>query len=370
MIQLSLGGVAQPRAGTRCNPRTLTTVDYFAGFGGFSEAALLAGERAAQAIDGTSAVSVDVAINHHQVALDVHRLNHDAEVWREDLITFDHRIFKPGYESSVQLLLAAPACQAHSQCARPARKRSKSVREYHDLLRLTAESVARAARDMRPTAMVIENVPQFAKWNGFEGWLRSIESSGYRCRVHQLLATDFGVPQLRNRLFISAVSSGRDVVVVPTTPGARLPASTCIEWNREDPSLIGRAGMWKPLEETKSAAALAKRRKALEDYPRGVLVYAYSHNSVHCAWTEPWRTITTKTPSQVVIVRWDGMYRRPLPSEIAAAMGFRSDFVIPRGLPLKEIDRGFGGAVCPPVGASVIEAVVLVSPSLELAMAA
>ena len=356
---------------TRTHP--VVFADYFCGLGGMSMAAELAGLDAARRKGGgVSLVEIGVAINHHGPALRLHSANHPGTVhWREDLLSFDHGIFGParGEPGLIDVLLAAPACQGHSQAGRPSRASGgEGVREYHDKLRATAWSVASAARDMAPAAIIVENVPQFLDWNDFGRWFSLIEGYGYRGEVHRLMASDFGVPQLRLRVFVSFVSSGGDVIVEPTTPGARIPASTCIDWDLQEPKWAGKAGMWKPITATRGKKALAMRLDAHKRYPKGVIVSDFGHDAVHCAFTEPWRTITTKSPSQTKIIRSDGMMRRPLPSELARAMGFPPGFKLPTST-LGEADRGLGGAICPPAGQAVIDAVAR-AQGIKLAKAA
>ncbi len=319
-------------------------MDYFAGFGGFTSGAQAAG----------SNVVVHVAVNHNPNAIKVHAHNHPETMhFIEDLMKMPHSVFR----GEIRVLLAAPACQGHSKAARPARSAFKRCSEYHDRLRATAWAVIDGARDIEPDAVIVENVPQFEQWAGFPAWRADLESLGYRVQIHHLRASDFGVAQLRDRVFISAVRGNAPVHVTPTTPGARLPASSCIDWN---------AGSWKPIGVSKGRA-LAKRKAAFAKFPHGSVCSLFSHNSYYNAWTEPFRTITTKYPSQTAIIRRDGQFRRLRPSEIARAMGFGTSHQVPKGLTLEQLARGYGGAVCPPVGSAIFKAVIAATPGLTLA---
>jgi site-specific DNA-cytosine methylase len=67
------------------------------------------------------------------------------------------------------------------------------------------------------------------------------------------------------------------------------------------------------------------------------------------------RTITTK--DQWVIV--NGMAYRPLTTrELARGMGFPDGYRWPESLARNVVTRGLGNAVCPPVGAAMVRAVL------------
>ena len=118
----------------------MRAVDLFAGAGGFSTGATMAG------------VNVVWAANHWPAAVQVHTNNHPDTIHLcQDLQQADWSLV-PAHD----LLMASPACQGHS------RARGKE-RLHHDAMRATAWAVVSAAECHLPTVVLVENVPEFAK---------------------------------------------------------------------------------------------------------------------------------------------------------------------------------------------------------------
>ena len=107
-------------------------VDLFAGWGGFTEGAEMAG------------ANVVFAANHWPLAVKAHALNHPATAHAcQDLRALDWSSL-PEHD----IMLAAPACQTHSQASQPQRAAALSAGRKvtnHDALRETAHAVLDAA---------------------------------------------------------------------------------------------------------------------------------------------------------------------------------------------------------------------------------
>jgi DNA (cytosine-5)-methyltransferase 1 len=157
----------------------VNAVDLFAGAGGMTEGARMAG------------VPVVWAANHWRAAVDVHAANHPGtEHSCQDLQQADWSLV-PRHD----LMLAAPACQGHSS----ARGREKP---HHDALRSTAWAVVAAAEVCTPRALIVENVERFRSWSLFGIWCLALQALGYRLSEHIIDAADCGTPQNRRRLFV------------------------------------------------------------------------------------------------------------------------------------------------------------------------
>ena len=125
----------------------MNAIDLFAGAGGFSTGAAMAGAH------------VLWAANHWPTAVEWHRRNHpDTAHACQDLQQCDF-----GAAPAHDLLLASPACQGHSR-ARGAE------RAHHDAQRATAWAVVTCAEVHRPAVVLLENVPEFARWVLFPAW--------------------------------------------------------------------------------------------------------------------------------------------------------------------------------------------------------
>jgi DNA (cytosine-5)-methyltransferase 1 len=89
------------------------------------------------------------------------------------------------------------------------------------------QAYTRVLAEARPQAFILENVYALTYDNkasrpAFERLLREIDEAGYRCSWRVLNAADYGVPQLRPRLFIVGVPKGSKAPELPEpTHGGR-----------------------------------------------------------------------------------------------------------------------------------------------------
>jgi len=68
----------------------------------------------------------------------------------------------------------------------------------------------RIVNELNPLVVFMENVPQFATlWDGIFGFevVKTFEKLGYKTEMNFLLASDYGVPQIRRRVFFIAAKN-------------------------------------------------------------------------------------------------------------------------------------------------------------------
>lgn len=270
-----------------------TAIDLFAGAGGFSTGAALAG------------VDVLWAANHWPEAVAIHELNHQGvEHSCQDLMQADWSSV-PDHD----ILLASPACQGHSTASQPQRIKK------HDADRNTAWAVITAAEVRRPHTILVENVKPFTEWTLFPAWLDCLERLGYRTRVHLFDTADFGVPQNRLRVIVSARLGEALDLVNPELP--HTPFDSCIDWDQEDG--------WAPVVSKPPGVqkrVAAGRARGLGD--RFLVHYSTGHRGRDIS--RPIGTITTKAQWAIV----DGERTRMLNrDEYRRAMGFPSSYILP-----------------------------------------
>ncbi|MGO9197448.1 MAG: DNA cytosine methyltransferase [Acidimicrobiales bacterium] len=92
------------------------------------------------------------------------------------------------------------------------------------------QAYTRVLAESRPRAFLLENVYALTYRNkasapAFDRLLREIDGAGYHCRWQVLNAGDFGVPQLRPRLFIVGVPKRRRLPDLPVP-------THCGQWER------------------------------------------------------------------------------------------------------------------------------------------
>lgn len=297
-------------------------IDLFAGWGGFTEGAEKAGAR------------VVWAANHWRLAVDAHALNHPktAHVC-QDLRQADWSRLPP-----YGLLLAAPACQGHSNASQPGR------RGYHDALRATAWAVVDCAEVSAPEALIVENVLQFRRWKLYPRWRQCLEDLGFELTENVVTASWHGVPQRRTRLFI--VGTRGKPFTFRQEPKAEPAFGPCVDWDEGD---------WRPFSAARGEGARERLRQASRRYGRAIVQHVSVSTNAKAATglslDEPIRTITTQDQWCVV----SGKRYRPLTvRETARAMGFRDGYRWPEHSGRREAIRGLGNAVCPPVATELV----------------
>jgi DNA (cytosine-5)-methyltransferase 1 len=175
-----------------------TAIDLFAGAGGASAGLVAAG------LDVRLAVEIEP-----QYAL-THQANLPATMLVADIRNVDTEKIVRGADiapGELSLLFAGPPCQGFSMLG------SRVVwDERNNLFR----EVLRTARGLRPKCVVIENVPGLVTLAG-GAYLRSIlsglDEAGYNASCAELLAAQYGSPQMRWRLVI--VGWRRDLGIPP-----------------------------------------------------------------------------------------------------------------------------------------------------------
>ena len=299
----------------------MKAIDLFAGAGGFSTGAQMAG------------VEVVWAANHWQEAVNIHAANHPgAQHICQDLHQADWSQV-PAHD----ILLASPCCQGHSKARGKA-----SGNPQHDASRSTAWAVVSAVECHRPEGFIVENVPEFLRWALFPAWKSALEALGYRLSSYTIDAADHGVPQHRVRLFLVG-AKGSHPISLNLEKRPPVPASVFIDFDAGSWSVISR-----PSRASATLARIAEGRRIHGD--RFISSY-YGNERGGRAISRPIGTITTRDRHAVV----DGDRMRMLSAqECRAAMGFPVEYKLPAQHRLAV--HVLGNAVCPPVARDVIEA--------------
>lgn len=284
-------------------------VDLFCGAGGNSYGAHLA------------KVRVVFAANHWPLAVDIHQKNHpDSQHMCQDLHQADWRLV-PRHD----LLIASPACQGH------AKARGKE-RKHHDATRSTALAVLGAADYHRPQDIIVENVVEFLKWHGYAGWKKMLEDFGYFVTENIMNAADFGVPQSRIRLFITA--SRKKALVLKSPMRRHVPANSFLDWNGGEWTNIRGAGL--------VTDTMARIRAGRKKHGKRFLVAYYGNEKGGRSIHRPIGTITTN--DRFMLIK-ENKYRMLSVDETRIAMGFPRGYILPRQK--KEARKMLGNAVVP-----------------------
>ncbi len=163
-------------------------VDLFCGCGGLSTDLLDAG------------VDVRLGIDHDAPSVETFSLNHTARgsaALQTDVRTLRGEDLVAITGDDVDLLVGGPPCQPFSVAG----KRHALADQRGDLI----FEFVRLLGEIRPAAFIFENVPNLASVaNGkvLADLLAAFDEIGYTAAGRVLLAADYGVPQMRRRLFI------------------------------------------------------------------------------------------------------------------------------------------------------------------------
>lgn len=306
-------------------------IDLFAGLGGTSTGLESAG------------LKVSVAANHWPFAVAVHQINHPSTRHvQQDLHQANWTEF-----GDCDALFASPACQGHSSAAQPTRRRT-GVRVKHDRDRATAWAVVSCAEVCRPPALVVENVPGFARWELYDVWLDALAVLGYSLRQVTLDAADYGTPQHRRRLFVLGHQSAETVAgweraLASQASPERATVRDVVDW---------RGGPWRSVQDASPAAS----GRILAGLRFGSTWWWCQHVTHHRSLPidRPWPTVTGA--DQLVVCRRTskGVEYRPLtPTELLRAQGFPSSYRLPAKYTRKDLSRAVGNAVPPPLARAI-----------------
>lgn len=160
-------------------------IDIFSGAGGMSLGAIMAG------------IEIDVAIEKDQSAAETFKTNHpETEVICDDIKKINSN--QLNIERNYFVLFGGPPCQGFSISNTKTRNESNSNNSlFNEFIRLVDE--------VKPIWFVFENVEgiiSYGKGKVISELRKRFREIGYKINDEILLASDYGVPQKRNRFFM------------------------------------------------------------------------------------------------------------------------------------------------------------------------
>lgn len=180
--------------------RSLRALDLFAGAGGTTLALKRAGFEVPVAVEIDSAKAG--TLRRNQPATKV--LGADGTCG--DVTRLEANDLTPSTTEELEpydLVVGCPPCQGYSL------QGSRNPRDHRNRL---FEDLLRLAIALRPSAVVMENVPGMTSLSAgrfLSAFLSGLEGAGYSTTIWNLRASDFGVPQLRERLFVVGMRGRR-----------------------------------------------------------------------------------------------------------------------------------------------------------------
>lgn len=201
-------------------------IDLFSGCGGLSFGFEQAGFECIVGVDSDKPALETFKYNHPNASA-MHLDLSKEESITEIISKIDNR--------KINLIVAGPPCQGFSLSGN---------RDETDKRNILFYSVFKLAASIKPKYIVIENVPGIAtlyKGKAREAILEEFERLGYICSEKILYAPDYGVPQIRKRMFFVGVL-GDKVFEFPEPTHHKANYLTCWDAISDLPSLENNVG--------------------------------------------------------------------------------------------------------------------------------
>ncbi|MEA1989367.1 MAG: DNA cytosine methyltransferase [Pseudomonadota bacterium] len=207
----------------------MKAVDLFSGCGGFSYGFQQAGFEVVVGVDNNEHALKTFELNHNNSKgfnLDLHL---DSAI--DELVNY---LYKNNH--TIDVIIAGPPCQGFSLTG---------TRNAHDKRNTLFYAIFKLAEKINPKAIVIENVPGIItlyKGKAKNEILRLAEESGYSCKHQLMFAPDYGVPQIRKRVFFVALKKELGEFSFPAPLLHESEYITCSDAISDLPSLVGDFG--------------------------------------------------------------------------------------------------------------------------------
>jgi DNA (cytosine-5)-methyltransferase 1 len=183
-------------------PRVL---DLFSGCGGFSLGFHRAGFDIAPGVDIDAEAATSHKLNFH---------HDDADPVAKDIVSLEpEKVTQElGYDradKAVDVLIGGPPCQSY---ARVGRAKLREIADHPEAYRIDPRGnlylrYLHYVEALKPLVIVMENVPDVLNYGGHniaEETAEALEDLGYECSYTLMNAVFYGVPQMRERMFLIA----------------------------------------------------------------------------------------------------------------------------------------------------------------------
>ena len=205
--------------------KDFTCVDLFSGAGGLSKGFLDAGYNVVLGVDFDDAALKTFECNHGTAkAMKLDLFNHD----NIDVIVS----YLKQQNINLDVLVGGPPCQGFS-IAGP--------RDMNDKRNSLYMAMVKLANILKPKAVVLENVPGMIQTNDGIGARRIIDDFsvlGYNMTAKILYAPDYGIPQIRKRVFFVGLLNSEQVYEYPLSTCTPDNYVTCEDAIGDLPALI------------------------------------------------------------------------------------------------------------------------------------
>lgn len=199
---------------------TLPVISLFSGAGGLDYAVENCSESALSQDGSGSPLRVTVATDHDKKALQTlsHNFPHTKTILGDITKTSTQEILSTGgiAKGEAALVVGGPPCTPFSKSGFWIEEKRKSLDPNASLL----DDYVRVVREAKPEAFILENVQGLTyktHKSQFDRLLSGLREAGYEPQWKVLLAAEYGVPQLRRRVFVVGRRDKKDFHFPETT---------------------------------------------------------------------------------------------------------------------------------------------------------
>ncbi|MFC4640032.1 DNA cytosine methyltransferase [Deinococcus hohokamensis] len=181
--------------------KTIAVGDIFCGIGGLSHGFVLEG------FDVVFGADNDLTCKY------AYEANNDAAFIHSDVRKISSKSLPETFiDSDVKILVGCAPCQPFSNHTLKIKIIDKESDDRWDLLL----HFLRIARELRPSIISMENVPQLKKHDIYKRFISNLRDLGYFVSERIVFCPDYGVPQKRSRLVVLASIFGEIDIISPT----------------------------------------------------------------------------------------------------------------------------------------------------------
>lgn len=204
-------------------PRVL---DIFAGCGGLSLGFHSAGFEIVGAVECDPLAAESHAMNFYKNMLEeirrVHTTARDITITEPEQLVSE-LLLGTDVSNAIDVVIGGPPCQAF---ARVGRSKLREVADHPEAFRLDPRAnlylrYLHYVKSLRPLALLMENVPDALNYGGHnivEEMCEALTESGYTCGYTLLNAVYYGIPQMRERMFLIAYANELKTQVIFPKP--------------------------------------------------------------------------------------------------------------------------------------------------------
>lgn len=297
----------------------LRVLDLFSGCGGLSLGFQKEGYKIVAGIEIDKEASRSHALNFHKDDPLIEKFSQPRDIRKTTAASFFHEVGLTGDAGNkIDVIIGGPPCQAFTRVGRAKLREvfSDDNAFLNDPRSQLYKRYLEYVRDLAPLAILMENVPDMLNYGGVniaELVCNDLVTYGYRCKYTLLNSVYFGVPQMRERMFLIAIHQDieGDIVFPEPTNYTMLPrgyhGSRNVALKSINAEASGKHYVKTPDPDKKLPRAVSAR-DALADLPvlSEHLEGGLSRGTKNTTDKKKYKSRTTRNAYQLLMRNWAG----------------------------------------------------------------